>query len=64
VDVGYKGIHKVQEVLKASIKSQRFLELMLGRGTGKMMNATTGARENVCEICNEKGNWYQAILTS
>jgi hypothetical protein len=46
------GRHRVQEVLKA-----RFLELMPGRGTGETINATNG-RENVCEICNEKGNWY------
>jgi hypothetical protein len=49
---GHRGIHRVQEVLKA-----RFLELMPGRGTGETINTTTG-RENVCEICNEKGNWY------
>jgi hypothetical protein len=44
--------HRVQEVFKA-----RFLELMHGRGTGETINATNG-RENVCEICKEKGNWY------
>lgn len=50
---GPRGIHRVQEVLK-----DRFLELMLGRGIGETINATTGTRENVCEICNEKSNWY------
>ncbi len=49
----HRGIHRVQEVLKA-----RFLELMPGKGTGETTSDTTGARENVCEICNEKGNWY------
>jgi hypothetical protein len=49
----HRGIHRVQEVLKA-----RCLELMPGKGTGETNNETTGARENVCEICNEKGNWY------
>ena len=48
-----RGIHRVQEVLKA-----RFLELMPGKGTAETNNKTTAARENVCEICNEKGNWY------
>jgi hypothetical protein len=31
---------------------------MPGRGIGETNNATTGTREKVCEICNEKGNWY------
>jgi hypothetical protein len=48
-----RGIHKVQEVLNA-----RCLELMPWKGTGKTNNKTSGARENVCEICNEKGSWY------
>jgi hypothetical protein len=45
---GHRGIHRVQvEALKA-----RFLELMPGRGTGDIINATTGTRENVCKMCN------------
>jgi hypothetical protein len=47
-----------QEVLKA-----RFVELMPGKGTGETNNKTTGARENVCEINNEKGNWYHTTST-
>jgi hypothetical protein len=49
---GLRGIHiRAHNVLKA-----RILELLSGRGTGETIKATTGTRENMCEICDVTGS--------